>query len=506
MAFLLKKNKVQTIRSELFQYLKQIFLILFLIFVTGTIFYLKTVQWVTQEKQQLFLLNDFYSNLNEEHRLLYQYVLQKNSLSYQSLKNHTDLLDRDICDLYRFHIQTAFQREIEDLSGILENYYLKIEEIRIAVLEKEETSSLNQKFYESNELYIRMQGTYQNLYQMLLQYQQSQEEIFQRNLIFFFAILCLDLFCCILYIFFCLKNIEFRIVKPIQDLTSTVKHMDLDQLELIDVSGSFHASNEEIKILLSGFDTMVKRLKLQVEERIEYISAQLKLKEQELTISKIRAQLKHSQLKNLQMQINPHFLFNTLNMISQSAYMENDFTTLKLLKTTASLLRYTLDYSNKAVTLEHEIEMLGNYITLQEERFGNRIQFKFYLDECFHQVLIPNLILQPLVENSIMHGVGMYLEGGKIFIQTIYDPDHHQGIIRIADNGEGISPEKLETVIGRMKSSTEATGKIGLSNVYLRLQLFFNQKAKIEIASIPKEQTSISIIIPVEENVLCIKS
>lgn len=507
MVFLLRqKDAPQTIRSEFFRYLRQIFLILSLIFLIGTTFYFGTVHQMTEEKQQLFLLNNFYSQLTEEHQQLYHYVLKKENSIYQSLRSGKASLDSYISELYQLKIDTLFMREVDDLSGLLDHYDLQIRLIQQAVSQKEDAASLNQLFYASNRLYIRMQNTYQNLYHLLVQYHQSDEELLSRNRRIFFSLLCLDLVCCIFYIILCVKNMESNIVKPIQTLTDTAKHMDLDNLEDTDISSSAVTSNDEIKILLGVFENMTRRLKSQMEQRMEYMNAQLKLKEQELTISKMSSQLKHSQLKNLQMQINPHFLFNTLNMISHSAYMENDFSTVRLLKTTASLLRYTLDYSNKAVTLEHEIEMLGNYISLQEERFGDRIHFKFYLDECFHQVLIPNLILQPLVENSIVHGVGMYIDGGEITIRTIYDSQNHRGIIRITDNGEGILPEKLSSVTEQMKSSEEPTGKIGLSNVYLRLQLFFNGKADIQIESVPKKQTDISIMIPVEEKVLCIKS
>ena len=134
---------------------------------------------------------------------------------------------------------------------------------------------------------------------------------------------------------------------------------------------------------------MVLRIQKQMEEIQENASAKERLKNQELENLRINNRLKSSELKALQMQINPHFLFNTLNMISQTAYMESAEDTAALLGTTARLLRYTLDNTDKAVTLAREIEILGNYVELQEKRFGERISFEFDLDESFHQMVIP---------------------------------------------------------------------------------------------------------------------
>ena len=196
------------------------------------------------------------------------------------------------------------------------------------------------------------------------------------------------------------------------------------------------------------------------------------------------------------MQINPHFLFNTLNMISQTAYMEDAEQTSQLLDSTAALLRYALDSAAREVPLSREIENLGIYVSLLEQRFGSRIQFTFELDETFHAITVPALILQPLVENAITHGVGMYLKNGHVTIRTEYDPENSLGIIRIIDNGAGLKQEELEQVRREMKQSKHPEQKLGLSNVYARLRIYFHGSADIEITSIPNVETKISIFLP----------
>ena len=135
-----------------------------------------------------------------------------------------------------------------------------------------------------------------------------------------------------------------------------------------------------MQTLIQVYNSMIHRIQVQIRTIQENASAQEKLKDQELENLKIRNMLKTSELKALQMQINPHFLFNTLNMIARTADFGDTDRTSVLLQKTAQLLRYNLDFSGKMVSLANEIEMLGNYVYLQEERFGSKIFFDFDLN------------------------------------------------------------------------------------------------------------------------------
>ena len=122
--------------------------------------------------------------------------------------------------------------------------------------------------------------------------------------------------------------------------------------------------------------------------------------------------------------------------------------------------------------------------------------FVFDLDESYHQICVPGLILPPLVENSVSHGVGMYLKDASVTIRTEYDPENDRGLIQIEDNGEGMTEEKLREVLYEMKHSTHPEQKIGLSNVYARLDTFFCGQASMEISSVPNVKTVITISLP----------
>lgn len=151
-------------------------------------------------------------------------------------------------------------------------------------------------------------------------------------------------------------------------------------------------------------------------------------------------------------------------MISQTAYTENAYQTIFLLGKTASLLRYSLDFSDKSVTLKKELEELENYVYIQEQRFGNRIRFSFVLDEHCHNILVPNLILQPLVENAIIHGVSIYLKDAFIQISTALDQSSHTIRICVMDNGIGMSEEQIQKIKLDMTENRAFDSKIGLSS------------------------------------------
>ena len=110
------------------------------------------------------------------------------------------------------------------------------------------------------------------------------------------------------------------------------------------------------------------------------------------------------------------------------------------------------------------------YVCIQEKRFGDRIDFDFDLDERFHQIQIPCLILQPLVENCISHGVGMYTSGARILIRTRYLEDRHQGMISVIDNGLGVPEDDLRSIRQKLVGDWDSSQGIGLGNVAMRLK------------------------------------
>lgn len=209
--------------------------------------------------------------------------------------------------------------------------------------------------------------------------------------------------------------------------------------------------------------------------------------------AELRDQARKSEIRALQMQINPHFLFNTLNTIARTADMEEAEGTVLLLEGTASLLRYTLGDSMQMVPLEKELEMLKNYVSIQENRFEERILFHFELDKSLHTTLVPRLILQPVLENAVIHGVAMKTEGARIEIRTFQS--ERGCVLSVTDNGVGIEAERLAKIREEIRRGSIAGTHIGLANIYARLRFFYGSRADFEIESTPGSGTEVRICI-----------
>jgi sensor histidine kinase YesM len=204
-----------------------------------------------------------------------------------------------------------------------------------------------------------------------------------------------------------------------------------------------------------------------------------KLREEELKNLKTLTELKQSELKVLQNQINPHFLFNTLNTIARMAMFEQADETLKLIESTADLLRYNLGKINKEdVTLGDEINNVKEYIYIQNIRFADRIKFEFDIDESLLAVRAPYLVLQPLVENAIIHGIEPLEKGGCLKISVYKQEDNV--IVEIQDNGVGITQSRISQLFDDKDES-----KIGLRNINKRIEYLYGQTDLLKIQSEP---------------------
>ena len=193
--------------------------------------------------------------------------------------------------------------------------------------------------------------------------------------------------------------------------------------------------------------------------------------------------LHSTELKFLQSRINPHFLFNTLNMIVQTANLEGADGTARLLETTAELLRYSFSKLSMPVSMADELDNIKNYITIQQIRLGDRLQFHCEAEEQCQKQLMPCMILQPLVENSITHGIGPKVDGGAVSLRVFGKGG--RCCFEIEDDGVGIPEGRLAQINSMHSVQNESQASIGIENVYQRLMIFYRQDVAFEIESRP---------------------
>jgi two-component system LytT family sensor kinase len=204
----------------------------------------------------------------------------------------------------------------------------------------------------------------------------------------------------------------------------------------------------------------------------------------EMNLERHQQLLLKARMDALSSQINPHFLFNTLNTVSSLIRVDPDLARGVVLKL-SNILRRLLRKHETFVSLKEELSFIDDYLDIEVARFGDNLEFLREVDEAALEVFIPSMLLQPIVENCLKHGLASKLEGGRIQLRTKNaDGRLH---IEIEDNGAGISEEKMPHVY---------VEGIGLSNVRERLRVLYGADFRLEIQSRPGEGTLIRINIP----------
>ncbi len=356
-------------------------------------------------------------------------------------------------------------------------------------------SPTNEDFYK---IYYRISNTYDYLYKYLTnQYllamvkdnvnimEEREQQLYNLRL---FSIL-IFLLLLISYLITTSKTTK-KMLNPIDAMVKTATEIaegNLDEdHEIVD-------GPKELVFL----EESIKNMKISLRDRLDLINENSILEKEihykEIEQLKIQKELERAKFRSLQSQINPHFLFNTLNVIQLTALFENAEQTDKLIESLATIFRYSLEHQDE-ITINDELIFVEEYLKIQKARFKDRINYTIKCGELCKNTLIPPLILQPLVENSITHGIEPKEEGGDIFIEAF----KHQGqiIINIKDTGVGIN-EDFD--ISKIDSSNKGHN-IAISNIVERLNIYFNNKATITFKRVDKIKggTLVKIIIPDE--------
>ena len=241
-------------------------------------------------------------------------------------------------------------------------------------------------------------------------------------------------------------------------------------------------TNDEIGELGVSIDHMLSHIRTLIRDKYEY-----QIRENEL------------QIKTLQSQINPHFLYNTLETISSIAEEEGIDEVSDIALNLADIYRYSISSSDQPVPLSDELENLRNYLNIINIRFAERLQIEFHIDDSVLKVPIMKLTLQPIIENAIQHGLKDVRRNGKIIITTAKENSHAK--IVISDNGAGIPETTLNKLNAALNSEAfsdivQHTSHIGILNVNYRLKLRFGDQYQMHIKSSYGHGTSVVILIP----------
>lgn len=203
-----------------------------------------------------------------------------------------------------------------------------------------------------------------------------------------------------------------------------------------------------------------------------------------------------TEIAYLRSQVNPHFLYNTLTMICGMAAEGSTDNIISVAGSLSQIFRYSIK-GNDMVTLREEMEIVKAYLMIQKERFGDRFSIRYTFEENCMDFMIPKMVIQPLVENAIVHGLEKSLKPGSLMIGAGRNVEHSYLAIWIYDTGIGMSPEKLKELRESLSHvDTDSTNNIGLHNVNSRMLLYFGNNYNLLLDSEEGVGTNVQIRVP----------
>lgn len=434
----------------------------------------------------LLEINGLFAQLDEVNDFLYDYNLFLRDRSQQGFWEKATQT-RHLISQIQAQMPTEYSRSTMDLCCLAQTY-LDESESFVRTLNAyafqhpgSENVGMFEEGYQNTQRYFSyINSSFKDIYTVKLA---STEQLYQKTERFWLVSITIQLVLMGLggwvYLLYH-RRVVRKITLSLQKLTEFARKVALqpDAEECIELN-----TGDELELFANTFNEMLDRIHRQMEQLEANALLREQLKEAELENLRISAALQANELSLLQSRINPHFLFNTLNIIIQTAQVEGAEETVTLMEATSEYLRYNLTKLNKVVTLAAEVENARNYAYIQERRFGNRYSFTFSIDDGCVNLPIPCMILQPLIENSIRHGLNNCLQDGMIGTR-IRRLEDNTICIEISDNGTGISPEKQQQLQASFESQDDG-GHIGLRNVYKRLKLFYGSGVRFEFDSVP---------------------
>lgn len=429
--------------------------------------------------------------------------IQEQLLSYLRTKNSNDL------QAYYISEQNINQKlvslrpnEAEGETGILKNNiyylgknYLKITEEAIAAKRGRNVDVYDEKYEQSVKIKVYL-GDYMNQLNNN-QFQKNSDNylLLQRFLRYMEAIGTVMFFLVVICDTIMVIMLTRRLTNPLKVLAGRAKQVTNGDLS---VQIPIFQTGDEVESLSKAFDKMMESIRSYIEAQRISMEKETELRENEL---KTQALLKDAQLKYLQSQINPHFLFNTLNAGMQLATIEDAEKTAVFIENMAEFFRYNLSKINEDATLYDEIQLVDRYIYILNVRFAGDIHYQKEVEEGIGDVIVPSMILQPLVENAVQYGI-RDVEWEGVITLLVYRKDGFV-YMEVKDNGKGMEQSLITRILDgenvRNQKNRKSNG-IGIYNVRERLMMYYNREDVLFIESEGENKgTKFIVKIPYEE-------
>ncbi|MDR4945533.1 sensor histidine kinase [Neobacillus cucumis] len=463
-------------------------------------------------KYENILSNPFYARLSKSHDFsvieppheIYSYnnlSVIPNSEKNQVLSFHTIIRDVPLDDILGFVSIDINLSKIRDIAGRLytpgvEDLYIMNDEGVIVYSSKNNAigKSNNEEWFkqikkqpkasESLEwkddkfsgviVYQQFSDSFKNWYIVKripydVLYQGARQTVFTNIIIVMITLII---------VLFATMFISFKLTAPIKVLIANMKKVE---------NGVFEADfeslgNDEIGMLGRHFKLMIAKINELIER--EY---------------KLEIENKSSQLRVLQSQINPHFLYNAFQSIGTLALKLKAVPVYSLLNSLSNIMRYSMNMKDDIVPLLAEVNHVKSYLTLQKQRFDDQFEFELDIEESVEEIRVPKMILQPIVENCFKHGFDQQVETATIMISAKGESDDFFSIT-VKDNGIGVDEEELINIrrelsdVGR--SEYQKGEGIGLKNIYERLMIYYSNRVEMVVTNGREGGFTVTIMIP----------
>ena len=443
----------------------------------------------TLEKSNLIIedyiyLNDLDNKIEKLETLVEQYLSTQSSeslIEYYEIQNDLKSTLKNIPDSKSYDREILLLKDIGSMSLALLN------ESELAIITKRGNVSnvYNKHFQRTVEIgsYIRGHITELLNYQLEIgsdEYEQTSRGMNMAliiNLVFIISTLAISVVVAV--------GFTYRLARPIIELSHSAEKVSKGEYDIEPVEVK---SDDEVRVLSTAFDKMVVNIKHNIEELKRNAEVEKELKEKEMENLTMESLLKETELKMLQSQINPHFLFNTLNAASQLSIMEGADRTSIFIEKVAELFRYSLRNLNEPISLQEEVGNVDAYMYILKTRFGDKIKYRKNVSGSLQELKMPCMIIQPIVENAYIHGLEDLERDGEITLNIVADCG--KLTIEVRDNGKGMTQNQVDAILKELSQKNSdhhhVTG-IGIRNVINRLKIYYNLEDLVSFLTIESQ-------------------
>lgn len=298
-----------------------------------------------------------------------------------------------------------------------------------------------------------------------------------RNYVIFLALLSLVLATTIVY--FISRSLSTRL----KALTKHMKKARKQNFEIIEQG----IGNDELGELIVEFNMMATKIKELIQD----------VYQAEIHNKNLELERKQAELNALESQINPHFLYNTLNIIRMKSLLKNETETAEIIKCVAKTFRRIITWGNDLITIEEEMEFIREYLKIQKYRFENKVDYRINVQPGCLSYKIPKMSIQTFIENASIYGVENIKDVGIIALDISKDGQYLCCVVE--DNGEGINEEQLKKILNELENDSGSGKSIGIRNVYKRLSSYYGNKFFFNMENCKDGGLKVTIKIPCEE-------